>query len=114
MSEEDHALVKLARSLVGWFSVGIVTLIMFPVLTVACLISFRAHQRARNLHAIVSLWAKLILFFAPMMRVTVEGGNQLKPEKTYILVANHQSLADILAVLHLGHPFKFIAKKELY
>ena len=38
----------------------------------------------------------------------------LQANKTYIYVANHQSLLDILAAFFIKYPFKFVAKQMLF
>ncbi len=60
-------------------------------------------------------WARIILWAS---RVTVElkGGDNLDPARDdpLVLVCNHQSLFDILALLALvPYDFKFVVKKEL-
>ena len=47
-------------------------------------------------------------------RVVLIGEDHLKFDGPAVLVANHQSLTDILVVLHMARPFKFIAKKGLF
>jgi 1-acyl-sn-glycerol-3-phosphate acyltransferase len=47
--------------------------------------------------------------------VEVEGREHLDPQKTYIFVANHSSMVDILAFQgYINHDFRWIAKKELF
>ncbi|OGW85310.1 MAG: hypothetical protein A3C35_04945 [Omnitrophica bacterium RIFCSPHIGHO2_02_FULL_46_11] len=78
-----------------------------------CILSVFDRDQTR-LHPLISFWAKSILAVCPLMRVHFEGREHLKPGTTYVLVANHQSIADIIAVLHLRLPFKFIAKSDLF
>ncbi|MBI4358874.1 MAG: 1-acyl-sn-glycerol-3-phosphate acyltransferase [Candidatus Omnitrophica bacterium] len=114
MTKKRPLLFDLVRSAISWFLVGMVTLILFfPVL--ALFLALLPFDRTRkNMHPLVSFWAKSILTVCPLMRVHLEGADQLRRNQAYVLVANHQSVADILAVLHLIHPFKFIAKQELF
>lgn len=65
-------------------------------------------------HTINSFMAKVLLFINPFWRFKVEGRENIKPGKVYVITVNHQSLVDIL-VLYLLSPlqFKFVAKKEL-
>jgi len=60
-------------------------------------------------------WARSIIGFSPIWRIFVTGREHLRKEKHYIIVANHQSLLDILAVCAaLPINFKFLAKRELF
>lgn len=107
-------LFDLVRSALGWFMVGAWTVLIFPAAALVAVILFPFDRSRRGIHPIISAWAKVILITCPLMRVHFEGTDLLKPDQAYVLVANHQSIADIIAVLHLKHSFKFIAKRELF
>lgn len=68
-----------------------------------------------GMHRVASFWAKGMILFNPFWRIQVSGRQHIRGGKAYVIVANHQSIADIAAVLS-GLPlhFKFVAKKELY
>lgn len=114
MSGKHHFFFNLIRSAMSWFLVGVLTITLFFPTLVAFLVLFPFDRDRKNLHPFVSFWAKMILVACPLMRVHFEGIHHLERGATYVLVANHQSIADIIAVLHLDHPFKFIAKRELF
>lgn len=114
MSKKRNLLFDLVRSIIRWFLVGVATFILFfPVLGAFFVFQILDRDR-KHVHPLVSFWAKAVLFVCPLMQVRLEGTHHLKPNATYVLVANHQSIADIVAVLHLTHPFKFIAKRDLF
>ncbi len=84
-------------------------LILFP----ASLLLDRGTRRIVHQNSI--LWARSIIGFSPIWRIVVTGRENLQPGKHYIVVANHQSLLDILAVCAaLPINFKFLAKRELF
>ena len=60
-------------------------------------------------------WARSIIGFSLIWRIAVHGREHLQKGKHYIIVANHQSLLDILVVCAaLPINFKFLAKRELF
>ena len=65
-------------------------------------------------HKIAVAWAKSILWVS-RVNIKVTGAENIDPEKSYILMANHQSNFDILA-LFSGLPvqFRWLAKAELF
>jgi 1-acyl-sn-glycerol-3-phosphate acyltransferase len=114
MNSMLFAVLESIRSGVVWYLVGIITIPYFLVVLAAFLVTAPFDPTRNRLHGLISGWGKIILFLCPLMTVKLEGDENLKPGETYIFVANHQSLVDILAVLQLKHPFKFIAKRELF
>ena len=65
-------------------------------------------------HLIARLWARSILEVS-RIKVEVKGLSNVDPEKPYIYMANHQSNADIPALLaFLKVQFRWLAKAELF
>lgn len=64
------------------------------------------------LHRYTCYWGQLYLRCLPGCRIQVEGREKIKPHTAYVLVVNHQSAADILALSALNVTFKWISKKE--
>ncbi|MBP9865504.1 MAG: 1-acyl-sn-glycerol-3-phosphate acyltransferase [Candidatus Omnitrophica bacterium] len=78
-------------------------------------ISFFIDKKLFGMHRIASWWASSMVTLNPAWRIEVSGREQVLKNKAYVIVANHQSIADIAAVLSaLPLHFKFVAKKELY
>ncbi len=102
------------RSAICWSLVALCTLVFFfPTVFTSMVICLFDSARKR-IHPFISNWAKVILVICPVMNVHVECEERIDEKNAYILVANHQSVADILVALHLNQSFKFIAKKELF
>ncbi len=58
-------------------------------------------------------WARTLARLIPM-RVRVEGREHLDPQRSYVLVSNHQSQSDVLVLYGwLGVDFKWVMKQEL-
>jgi 1-acyl-sn-glycerol-3-phosphate acyltransferase len=63
--------------------------------------------------AVARAWARLILR-AARVRVELENAEVIDPDRPQVLVANHVSWFDVLALAaHIPGPFSFVAKKEL-
>lgn len=67
----------------------------------------------RAVHAYICATAFNYLRINPFWRVRVEGREKL-PAGPAVLVANHQSMADVIAALGLMHPYKFVSKSSLF
>lgn len=63
---------------------------------------------------IIRGWSRIWLITSGT-KLIVEGSANLDPERSYVVVANHQSALDIMAcLLAVPLPIRFLAKKELF
>ncbi|MEC3906352.1 lysophospholipid acyltransferase family protein [Tamlana sp. 2201CG12-4] len=94
-----------------WFYilVGLPILIMFPVL----LISISKESWYSFFFKIARLWAKFILI-GMGFAYQVERNQTPEQEKSYMFIANHTSMTDIMLMLvSVKNPFVFVGKAEL-
>lgn len=94
-----------------WFYVllGAPILIMLPFLVVSIL----KEKWYPYFFIMARIWAKVILFGMGFY-YKVEREQEIEPHKSYMFVANHTSMADIMLMLAVTrNPFVFVGKKEL-
>lgn len=65
-------------------------------------------------HAQCFWWADSIVGINPFWNVLVSGLENIDPKKTYVVVANHLSLADIVVLYKTKMQFKWVAKESLF
>jgi len=101
-------------SLAFWgFIVGSSAL-LFPVALVVWLVTAPFDRRLRIQHLFTCFWASLYSWLNPLWRVRVEGKENIRPDRTYVMVANHQSFLDILILFRLFRHFKWVSKAEMF
>lgn len=95
-----------------WFYVLVLVLIiiLFPIIFVTIL----SEKTYPLFFKIARLWAKIILI-GMGFNYKISGDGVFEEDKSYMLVANHTSMTDIMLMLVLvkNHPFVFVGKKEL-
>jgi 1-acyl-sn-glycerol-3-phosphate acyltransferase len=57
---------------------------------------------------------KTLVKVNPLWRVHVEGKEKLERGGPYVLVVNHQSFADLVAMCFLDHPTKYLGKASVF
>ncbi|MFO1530352.1 MAG: lysophospholipid acyltransferase family protein [Kiritimatiellia bacterium] len=100
------------RSLWIWAGTALVLLLWLPVIALR-----RMADRTPAHRATSALVRRLNLFINrvnPLLRVRVEGFSNLRPGICYLVVCNHQSLADIPLLARMPFPLKWVAKKDLF
>ena len=72
-------------------------------------------DRTGNLqHACAKIWNRMVAFTI-FARIHVHGVENVRPDRSYVYLANHSSLIDTPALFaYLPYQFKIMAKKELF
>ncbi|NRD18481.1 1-acyl-sn-glycerol-3-phosphate acyltransferase [Winogradskyella eckloniae] len=94
-----------------WFYilVAIPIIVMFPIL----IISILREQWYPLFFKLARLWSKFILIGMGFV-YKIEKAETPNPKKSYMFVANHTSMADIMLMLvAVKNPFVFVGKQEL-
>lgn len=65
-------------------------------------------------HRVGIQWGRSIMACMPGWHVDLIGKSNIPKDKPFILVANHESTADIFSIFLLGIQFRWIAKYELF
>ena len=101
-----------AGSLLFWGFLAISSIILFPVALLIWAVTRPFDPRTRALHQFTCFWASLYTWLNPLWRVHIEGKQHIRPGVTYVMVANHLSLVDILVLFRLFVPFSWVSKQE--
>jgi len=85
-------------------------IVLFPLI----LITILSEKTYPLFFKIARLWARVILI-GMGFRYSIKGTENFEEGKSYMLVANHTSMTDIMLMLLAvkNHPFVFVGKKEL-
>ena len=106
--------MKALLSVAIWVMTAALTVILFFVELFLTIILFPFDKKRKIVHAQCFWWANAIIGLNPYWGVDVSGLENIDPNQTYVIVANHQSLADIIVVYKTNMQFKWIAKESLF
>ena len=87
--------------------------ILYCVNAGICLIVAPFDPLRRAVHNFSCSWAYHYLQVNPLWKVEYFGVEQIKPNKSYVIISNHQSLADILTIYGLHRQFKYVSKSDI-
>ncbi len=68
----------------------------------------------RVLHLYSCFWAQFYFYVNPLWRLRIAGRDKLPWRGPAVIVANHESLADILVLFGLYRPFKWVSKASVF
>src|SRR6266446_3739981 len=95
-----------------WLFIVVSSLLLFPVAVVIWAATVLVDRRLVLLHRFTCFWASLYTWLNPVWRVHIEGREKIRADTAYVMVANHQSLLDILVLFRLFVHFKWVSKIE--
>ncbi|MFH0984900.1 MAG: lysophospholipid acyltransferase family protein [Candidatus Omnitrophota bacterium] len=101
-------------SIFFWVSCVLLLALLYSVMLVLLLITFPFDKQRKILHRQCFWWSSAIIGLNPYWTVKVNGLEHADPKRTYVIVANHQSLADIVVLYQLRLQFKWVAKESLF
>jgi 1-acyl-sn-glycerol-3-phosphate acyltransferase len=108
-----------------WLRTWLATLTFWPyllasstVLFVGALLLFACtapfDRRRAALHLYTCAWAYHYVRLLPLWSAEFSGRDHVEDGQTYVLVANHQSLGDILVLFGLFKHFKWVSKRVIF
>jgi 1-acyl-sn-glycerol-3-phosphate acyltransferase len=105
-------MTKRAFSTLFWAFLTVSSILLYPVAVLIWLLTVAFDRRLVVLHRFTCFWASLYTWFNPAWPVTIEGRDKIRRGTTYVMVANHLSLIDILVLFRLFRHFKWVSKIE--
>src|SRR5437764_5945818 len=105
-------MLRRALSLVFWLFLVASSIVLFPVAVLLWAVTAPFDRRRVLLHRFTCFWASLYTWLNPAWRVEVHGREKIRRDAAYVIVANHQSLLDILVLFRLFVHFKWVSKIE--
>ena len=104
--------MAVVGSVLFWGFIAVTSVLLFPVALLLWAFTRPFDPRTRALHQFTCFWASLYTWFTPVWRVHVSGKENIRRDATYVMVANHLSLVDILVLFRLFVPFSWVSKEE--
>jgi 1-acyl-sn-glycerol-3-phosphate acyltransferase len=95
-----------------WVFLTASSIAMFPVAVLVWTLTAPFDRRLVVLHRFTCFWGSLYTWLNPAWRVSIEGRERIRRDVAYVMVANHQSLLDILVLFRLFTHFKWVSKIE--
>jgi 1-acyl-sn-glycerol-3-phosphate acyltransferase len=106
------SVITFLISLAFWGFVLLTSAFLFPIAFVIRIVTTPFDRRLIILHRFSCFWASLYTWCNSAWHVRIDGKEKIDRRTAYIMVANHQSLVDILVLFRLFVHFKWVSKAE--
>ena len=99
-------------SILIWTTMGLTSILITPFFLLVWLATFWWDKRRVAEHMMGTFWAWHYQSLVPFWKLRLEGRKKIPRNRPVVIVANHRSLVDILALYKLRRPFKWTSKDE--
>ncbi|MDD5505491.1 MAG: lysophospholipid acyltransferase family protein [Candidatus Omnitrophica bacterium] len=106
--------MKAIISIGIWLGSGLLTILLFFVVFVLNILLFPFDKKKKITHAQCFWWSDAVIGLNPYWSVKVSGLENIDHGRTYVVISNHQSLADIVVLYQTKMQFKWVAKASLF
>jgi 1-acyl-sn-glycerol-3-phosphate acyltransferase len=97
-------------SLAVWIGIAGLLVLVWLACALSVLLAGWWDLDRRLAHTCVKLWARAVIALNPYWQLRIDDRARLDPRRAYVFVANHQSLADIVVLPHVGPAYKCVSK----
>lgn len=105
--------MKTLLSILIWISIAVLTITVF-VLDIFLMLLSPFDKKRKLIHSQGFWWSDAIVGLNPYWNISIKGRENIDPKATYVVVANHQSMADIIVLYTTHIQFKWVAKESLF
>jgi 1-acyl-sn-glycerol-3-phosphate acyltransferase len=99
-------------SVLAWTTMVITSMIITPVFLLVWVLTFWWDRRRIAAHFMGTFWAWHYQSLVPFWKLRLEGRERIPRNRAVVMVSNHRSLVDILALYKLRRPFTWTSKTE--
>jgi 1-acyl-sn-glycerol-3-phosphate acyltransferase len=104
--------MDIFKSIIIWSAGLCIMAVLFPLTFIIWLICFPFDRQRFVTHWFLVYQSVLISKLIPSTKIEIEGRQKATRGTTYVIIANHQSIIDILLINCLRYRFKWISKIE--
>jgi 1-acyl-sn-glycerol-3-phosphate acyltransferase len=99
-------------SILAWITMFITSLAITPFFLLVWASTVWWDRRRLAAHFMATFWAWHYQSLVPFWKLTLEGREKIPWDRPVVMVSNHRSLVDILALYKVRRPFKWTSKAE--
>lgn len=97
-----------------WIFGVFLTVILYLAMLFFVIVLYPFDKLRKVAHAQCYWWSDILIGLNPDWKMDISGLENIDKKKTYVIVANHQSLVDIIILYQIKTQFKWVAKESLF
>ncbi|HQP92225.1 MAG TPA: lysophospholipid acyltransferase family protein [Candidatus Omnitrophota bacterium] len=97
-----------------WFCISVLTIAVYLAMLVCVILLYPFDRKRAVAHMQCFWWSTAVIALNPYWKLEVSGKENIDRKRKYVIVVNHQSLADIVLIYQTKMQFKWVAKDVLF
>ena len=102
--------MRIALSAFFWIYCGVSLAVWWIAVVIPWLVVTPFDRRRRFAHWYAYTWANHFHAICPFWTVVLRGEEKARPDRAYVMVANHESSGDILLIFALKKQYRWVSK----
>mgnify|MGYP001578560687 FL=1 len=107
-------MAKIILSILIWLIESILLIALYLAMLFCAILLYPFDKKRKFTHKQCFWWCDAAIAINPYWKLEIIGLNNIDKKRTYVIIANHQSLADIVVAYKLKMQFKWVAKESLF
>lgn len=104
--------MRFLFSLLIWLLAIVSMAVFFIPYGLVWIVAFPFDKRRVVNRRLTMSWGRYYTWLIPGWKVSIEGEDNINPDRVYIILSNHQSLADIVILNNIRYGFTWVSKIE--
>ena len=101
-------------SIIFYIYTIIICTVMLVVSAVALIVTYPFDKQRKTVHELSRLLVNMFYCVPPFWKRQVEGLDRIDKRKPYVIVLNHSSMTDIMALYFVPLQFRWVSKREVF
>ena len=97
-----------------WVAISLLIGALYFAALFVTILFFFSDKKRQATHAQCYWWADAVIALNPSWKISVSGLENIDKNRAYVIVANHQSMADIIIMYKIKSQFKWVSKESLF
>jgi len=99
---------KIILSILIWLLESILLIALYLAMLLCAILFYPFDKKRAFTHRQCFWWSDAAIAINPYWKLEITGLNNIDKKRTYIIIANHQSMADIVVAYKLKMQFKWV------
>lgn len=105
---------KIILSILIWTVGSILTIALYFAMLLCTVLLYPFDKKRAFTHMQCFWWSDAVIALNPYWKIQISGLDNIDKKRTYVIIANHQSLGDIVLAYQIKMQFKWVAKESLF